>query len=42
MGKKEYLITLEEHFTDRRIMSENAKYNKPRELTKEELSLIHI
>lgn len=36
MEKKEYLITLEEHFTDRRIMSENAKYNKPRELTKEE------
>ena len=33
---KDYLITLEEHFTDDRIIKENAKYNKPRKLTKEE------
>lgn len=31
-----YLITLEEHFTDNRIISENAKFNKPRTMTKEE------
>lgn len=33
---KDYLITLEEHFTDDRIIKENAKFNKPRTLTKEE------
>ena len=33
---KTHLITLEEHITDERIISENAKFNKPRKLTKEE------
>ena len=32
----EYLITLEEHITDQRIVSENAKFIKPRKLSKEE------
>lgn len=32
----EYLITLEEHFTDDRIINENAQYNKPHRLSKEE------
>lgn len=31
-----YLITLEEHITDERIVGENAKFIKPRKLTKEE------
>lgn len=33
---EQYLITLEEHITDERIVRENANYNKPQKLTKEE------
>lgn len=31
-----YLITLEEHITDERIIRENIRFDKPRKLTKEE------